>query len=353
MVELTSTAVKYNAIIGSFIRWGGFCPCDTLTVLKYIEDRAAITSNERIKLSTLKTHLAAIRDWHLSDNWSDPTDSPIIKKELRRLQALERQNEIYTEESRFITPEEALNLTLLLIGKDKTPKDLRDRLLMTIGLMSGHRAGMLARIKIEHLMNLGIPGSNVIIDTPEFKTNNRDSTFIPFTGAEFCPATWLRDYVKLYGLKSGYLFRPIKAKSDNPISVQSINKIVKSVIAQAGITGGKLSSHTFRKSMASIAALEGVNSVDIAAQGSWSGTETVDRYYVSKAVSLKGRAPLAVIGAIRKAYESLQGCHEDSKDFLFELKGHKTSLNYQESLALYESLKEYLSENRKGQNLLG
>ena len=79
----------------------------------------------------------------------------------------------------------------------------------------------------------------------------------------------------------------------------------------------------------------------------------MNRDYVSKAVALKGRAPLAVIDAIKKVHESLQGYTGDREPFILERDGEMISLSYEESQLLHDSLKAYLFGAGKTNKLLG
>ena len=54
-----------------------------------------------------------------------------------------------------------------------------------------------------------------------------------------------------------------------------------------------------------MAAMQGVDSLAIAAQGSWASVETINKHYLSKAMALKGDAPLAVIQSITDASNAI------------------------------------------------
>jgi integrase len=306
-----------------------------------------LDSPTRLKVESIKVHLAAIKAWHVDGEWPDPTDSIHIKKKLKKYQSLERQNNIFKEASRFITPEEAFNLVVVMLGMNKSKADQRNRLMTSIALMSGFRAGMVARIKIDHLLNLGVPGSPILIETPAFKTAADDTTYIPFTGSKYCPATWIREYVRDNDMAGGYLFKSLKKDSGKSLSRNTINTELKKVLSAAGTQGGKLTSHSFRKTMAMLAALEGVNAVDIAAQGSWESIETVNKDYVSKSVALQGKAPIAVLASIEKAGAKLGLLNDlDSDSEMVKIKDENVKLSYAECVDLHRRLSQIIESNK-------
>jgi hypothetical protein len=305
MITKNSTADAYNTAIKSFIGFGGYCPAKPRLICRYIEEKGAIDNSNRLRASSLKAHVSAIRKWHLEGGYKDPTNSTSISEALSRLVSLERQNGIYHTASRFITPEEGFQLISLLIVMSDTPKARLDRLITAISLMAGHRTSMVATIKVDHMMNLGVKGSNIVINTPAFKTDAESPTVIPFTGGEFCPATWIRDHVGELNIREGWLFgSPVKPGSH--LTRHTINKTTKRTLETANITGGKLTSTSFRKTMATLAAARGVSAMAIAAQGSWSNLNTVNKHYVSKALALMGDAPIAVIDCIAHASNAIE-----------------------------------------------
>jgi len=349
MIAKNSTKEAYNSAIKSFIAFGGHCPAKPRLILKYISEMGALGRVDRLKASSLKAHVSAIRRWHLEAEFADPTSKVSIKDALTELESLERQSGIYADASRFITPEECLKVITLLLVMDDTPKARRNRLIVAVSLMAGHRTSMIAQIKVEQLMNLGVAASNIIINTPSFKTKAQEPTCIPYTGGEFCPATWIREYIAEANLHDGFLFRATQVNTGKPLSRQTVNNIVKEILSEAGIVGGKLTSTSFRKTMATIASMEGVGAMEIAAQGSWSSVETINKHYVGKALALLGRAPNAVLESIARVSSELDQSPksilgpEGTVDCFRVLKnGQSIDWTIKESKRLHKELTEFL-----------
>ena len=344
LIIQNSTESAYSGAINQFIQWGGYCPCKTRLIIKYVEEVGALDNPKRLKASTLKGHVAAFKFWHNNGGYSDPTESPTLRYVIDKIESLERQNDIHKDDSRFVTAEEGYELFNVLYGMTSTAKELRNRLINAISLMSGHRATMTAEIRIEHLINLGIEHSDIIIKTPAFKTKKEDPTLIPYTGNEFCPATWLREYVRVQNRTHGWLFPRNDKTPDKPLTRHTINTITKKALADAGIVGGKLTANSFRKTMATLSIMAGVDSIAVAAQGSWGSVQTINKHYASKAIVLQGDAPRAVIKSIldsaKRTQKTLSG--EDS-DFVIRKDGVEMKLSRQDAINLQRDITSYLN----------
>jgi hypothetical protein len=301
---LDSTTTQYNSAIGRYIEWGGLLPCDADMIIDFIIDMGNPRRVDRLTVASLRVYRSALKRWHEEARFEDPTADKEIDKTFKRLSSIERQNGIRKKSSRFITPEEGFQLITLLIVMSDTAKARRERLITTISLMSGHRTSMIAQVNVDDMMNLGVPDTNIIINTPAFKTDTEAPTYIPFTGGKFCPATWVREYITEHDITDGWLFKSSKSNRGH-LARQTINDTTKRVLETANITGGKLTSTSFRKTMATLAAMRGVSAMAIAAQGSWTSIETINKSYVSKALALQGEAPLAVLESIKQADKAL------------------------------------------------
>jgi hypothetical protein len=337
---INSTKNTYESAIKSFIAFGGGCPCKPSKVISYIETKGGIDVVDRLKVKSLRLHLSAIKAWHLDGGFNDPTNSPQISKALKQLSSLERQNGIYKDDSRFMSPEECLQIVALLIVMDDTLISLRDRIIVGIAILTGYRPGMIARIKVGHLINLGVSDSNIIIDTTAFKTDNDSIAVIPFTGIQFCPATWIREFVFSQSLTDGYLFRGTQIDFNKPLSHQTINTRMQRIFSQAGIVGGKLTSYSCRKTMATIAAMEGVSIVEIAAQGGWSSVDTIQKHYIGHALSLMGNAPKSILNSIARVEMAISngGVIEGGNKYELETSSRIIQLSDAEEYELYEKL---------------
>ncbi len=307
---MTELLKQYELCLDKFVRWGGGLPSTGYQIVLFLEERGAVDRVDRLRVSSLRVYLAALKKWH-SLNWGDdPTADPRVVQKVAQLDRLERDNKIWSTKSRDMTPEEAARFEALLCVRSGTVSARRDRTLAAVALITGYRAGMLADLEVSWLQNLDAPRANIIINRPPFKTKQYIRSVIPFTGGMFCPATWLRHYLSENNLKNGFVFRTFDGggkmrNNTSQMHRNTVNIILKMLMEQANISGGKLSAHTFRKTMATLSVMGNISSVEIAAQGGWINPSTIDKHYVNDAISLLGRAPAAVIQAVNKVNAQL------------------------------------------------
>jgi len=133
----------------------------------------------------------------------------------------------------------------------------------------------------------------------------------------FCPASWLRQHLQTNNITQGYIFNETSAlgkvaAGSTPFHRNSVNIILKNLMKEAKIEGGKLTAHTFRKTMATLGVMNNVSSVEIAAQGGWMDVSTVNNHYVSDAISMLGRAPQALVQATKIAARKIELFDGDS-----------------------------------------
>ena len=314
---------QYELCLDKFVRWGGVLPTTSYQVVLFLEEHGSVDRIDRLRVSSLRVYLAALKKWHTVNWGEDPTaDNRVIQK-IAQLDRLERDRKIWSTKSRDMTPEEVARFEALLCVRSGTASARRDRALAALALVTGYRSGMLADLEVQWLHNLDIENTNIIINRPPFKTKQYIRSVVPYTGEIFCPASWLRVYLKENKVNKGFVFRSFDGGGklrDGAVQMHrnSVNNILKQLIAQANITGGKLSAHTFRKTMATLSVMGNVSSVEIAAQGGWINPSTIDKHYVGDAISLLGRAPMAVIHAAKKASAQLTSFDASADDVLLD-----------------------------------
>ena len=302
---------QYQTCLRKFKMWGGELPTNTDQVIQFFEDKGHPDKVERLTVQTLKGYMSALKDWHDRYSEETPFKDKRVMDCLKSLKRQERANGVFGNKSRDLTPHECLKLVALLCVMNDTAKAKRKRALATIAYMTGYRAGMVGDIKVEWLRNLKYSNQEIIIDRPPFKTDKHIKSTIPYTGAEFCPATFVREYIEVYDIKGGYLFEKlgrggIPVHSDKPFHRSSVNSILQGLLTDAGIDGGTLTAHSFRKTLATISIMQNVPVADIAAQAGWSDVSTIQNHYVSDAISMLGRAPAALIEATKAAAKKIE-----------------------------------------------
>ena len=84
-----NTRRSYQSAIEHFeVTWGGFLPATAESLARYLADYA-----DSLAVSTLKTRLAALAQWHITQGFPDPTKAPIVRKVLKGIKELHPQQE--------------------------------------------------------------------------------------------------------------------------------------------------------------------------------------------------------------------------------------------------------------------
>ncbi|WP_460421659.1 hypothetical protein [Pseudomonas sp. ZL2] len=82
-----STTRRYVQAIEHFEgEWGGLLPTSSASVVRYMAAYGA-----QLSASTLRTHLAALAQWHQQRGFTDPTKAAQVRDTLRGIQALHPQ----------------------------------------------------------------------------------------------------------------------------------------------------------------------------------------------------------------------------------------------------------------------
>jgi len=296
---ISSTDKQYQYCLSEYIRWGGILPSTPSMLVRFFEDVSSLNRIDRLKVSTLRVYKAAIKQWHLEHYDNDPTASFKVTKSLQNLSRTERTSGVFPDKSRDLTPSEAMRLIALTCVLNDSPSAKRDRAVAVVAYICGYRAGMICDLKLDWLRDVETDGVDVIIDRPPFKTNKHVKSLIPYTGSVFCPATFIREYIEdldpgEYLIRRTYKSQEL-SRGDYPVHRDSINEILKRLLSLSNIYGGKLSARTLRRTMATLSLMNNASILDVASQGGWENTATIENHYVGDAISLLGRAPKALI----------------------------------------------------------
>ena len=70
-----NTRKTYQSSIRQVTKWGVKLPCTEDKIIYYITDRA-----QSVNPRTLSLHLSALRQWHITQGFNDPTSSSVVQK---------------------------------------------------------------------------------------------------------------------------------------------------------------------------------------------------------------------------------------------------------------------------------
>jgi integrase len=239
-------------------------PAAPETVVAYLVAHAGV-----LKVSTLRRHLAAIRDYHRSGGIELDTASTMFRDTWK---GIRRTLGCFADKR---APLMTAGLRRALATLPASLQGQRDRALLLVGFGAALRRSELARLEIAPR-----DGANWIEETPEgliihlgrAKTDQEgrgESVAIPFgTNLETCPPRAYRAWLLASGIESGPVFRPIDRHGrmdSDAITDRAVARIVKRSVVAAALADGmteieaaahaaRYSGHSLRAGLATSAA---------------------------------------------------------------------------------------------------
>lgn len=281
-----STRKAYQKAIKHFLNWGGQLPADTNQILLYLTDYA-----ESLNPRSLSLHITAIRNWHLTQNLTDPTHCTEVKHLMKGIRRIHGKPKQKARTFNLETLEEMINLL-----KDKdTLASKRDLAILLIGFLGGFRRSELATLDLK---NIRFEDSGLLVTLAKSKTDQEGEGIekgIPYGSTHICPVTALKEWLLSANITEGPLFRAVTRwgkVDERPLYPSSINRILKKIASDIGLTPEFIeyfSSHSLRRSMSTNAHNEDASFDSIKRQGGWRYDGTV-RGYIDYADIFKDNA---------------------------------------------------------------
>ncbi|MBA2922833.1 site-specific integrase [Pseudomonas sp. P7] len=247
-----STARRYQQVIEHFEgAWGGLLPSSSEAVVRYLADHA-----ERMSSNTLRTHLAALAQWHKSHGFADPTKATRVRDVLRGIQA---------EHPRPVKQAEALQLqaleacimglqTQVTSGSDcQRLRALRDQALILLGFWRAFRADDLCGLRVEHIKLRSAEGLELFVASSKTDREHQGRTVTVPALKRLCPVQAYEEWLQASELKEGPLFRSIDRWGHigvEPLNSNSISRLLRLAFARSGLDGECYSGHSLRRGFA-------------------------------------------------------------------------------------------------------
>lgn len=267
-----NTRKAYQSDIRHFILWGGLLPATTDVIIRYLHAYATIL-NPR----TLSRRLVAIKNWHLYQGFSDPTQHPVVKKTMAGICNIHGKPKAKARAIDLSDLNKIANSLLL----ENSMVSVRNGALLLIGFYGAFRRSELVRIQYEHLR---FSNQGVEIMIPRSKTDQAGDGIIcaiPYNKTALCPVTSLLNWLKKAGVSQGFVFRKIKGDVvlDSGLDAQQVSIILKEIARRNKLDQvDLLSSHSLRRGFATVASKQGVPFVSIMRHGRWRHEATVMGY---------------------------------------------------------------------------
>ena len=261
-------------------------PAAASTITGYLADLAKAGA----KVGTMSRRLSALKFVHQLNNLPDPTANARV---VAVWEGIRRTHGAPPEQSAPLMPPELFDVLAACPAvktwktKGRTPEsDLagaRDKALLLVGFVGALRRSELAALRTE---DIDEHANGFVLKLPRSKTNQHGTqaelVVLPRGGnPDRCPVTALRAWLKLANIESGPLFQGVtKANkpSGRPLNPESINALIQSAIARAGIDPLPYSAHSLRAGFITYAHLRGSSDRAIAHQSRHRSLATIGGY---------------------------------------------------------------------------
>jgi integrase len=269
-----NTRKAYRSAVMQFEKWGGRLPCSESIIIGYLLDKAAVL-NPR----TLDLHLSAIKQWHLTQGFNNPTQSLNVSK---TIEGIRRVHGKPKKKAKALRLEHVATLLSFLLSKPESKKQKRDIALLLVAFFGAFRRSELVAINYE---DLKWEPEGVKILLPTSKTDQlADGMYrvLPNGQAPICPVMALKEWISSANITAGPIFRGVNRwdqLSTSAITPGAINLWLKSLAAACEFDfTPELSSHSFRRGLSTSAAREKIAFELIKKQGGWKSDATVWEY---------------------------------------------------------------------------
>lgn len=269
-----NTRKAYQADIRHFMRWGGILPTSGEVIIKYLHDHA-----ESLNPRTLSRRLTAIKTWHCSQGFADPTSHPAIHKTLTGIKNIHGKPK---EKATALTLEAITKMSSLLMQSNRLI-DCRNRVLLLVGFFGAFRRSELVNIAWS---DITFVKEGIEILVPRSKTDQSGEgqvCAIPESDDPLlCPVSALMEWREHSINCSDFLFPQITAGGrilSVAIKPHQINVVVKSTAIGCKLPDAEsYSSHSLRRGFATEASRKGAPFGSIMRHGRWRHEGTVLGY---------------------------------------------------------------------------
>lgn len=275
-----STQRRYAQAIEHFeVEWGGMLPASSESIVRYLAAYGAQLSS-----NTLRTHLAALAQWHLQFGFDDPTKASRVRDVLRGIQALHPQP---------IKQAEALQLQMLeaciegLAGQltaDQVTVRLRaarDQALLLMGFWRALRGDELCRLRVEHIQLREGLELEIFLASSKTDRDHRGRTLVLPALKRLCPVDAYQHWVAVSGIHQGPVFRAIDRwghLAEEPVNPNSLSRILRLAFVRSGVAGEGYTAHSLRRGFATWASRNRWSSKALMEYVGWRDIQSAARY---------------------------------------------------------------------------
>ncbi|WP_192954866.1 tyrosine-type recombinase/integrase [Gallaecimonas mangrovi] len=264
-----STRHQYSAGLKQFIIAGFTLPATPSQLTRYLGLKGA-----QLSVSTLRSHISAVKAWHRQQGFSDPVneDVRLAFKALSRLKKGSDKKKAASLTRQQINALLGDCLADALFGA-------RDGLMISLGLAGALRRSELAALRFEDVETTDAGLRLHIRFSKTDQTGQGKYLTLPALPKPLDPVAWLQCWQQQSGLTSGPLLRRINRHQqvqEGSMTTHGLNHALQKRAQRLGLKG--VSCHSLRRSFATLAVRNGVSLVDVAAVGRWQSLDSLKEY---------------------------------------------------------------------------
>lgn len=264
-----ATRRAYVGDVADFVRWGGRVPCDSMTLARYVAERAG-----RHRPSTVARRVIGIGRAHVAYGFPDPSKHPLVGAVLR---GVRREHGIC---QRRAAPLLVQDLVAVASAMPSDLRGIRDRALLLIGFAGGLRRSEVVQLDVA---DLRFVPEGLQVRLRRSKTDQEQvgrTIAVPFGRTAACPVQALKNWLLASGTKEGAVFRAMAGSrvAADRLSGQTVSLIVKEYVAKLGLDPAGYSGHSLRAGFVTSAAQAGVGFLMIQHQTGHRSVSMLNRY---------------------------------------------------------------------------
>lgn len=275
-----STQRRYAQAIEHFeAEWGGVLPASSENIVRYLAAYGA-----KLSSNTLRTHLAALAQWHQQYGFDDPTKSSRVRDVLRGIQALHPQPIKQAEALQLQRLEaciEGLGLQLTSEQRAVRLRAARDQALILMGFWRALRGDELCRLRIEHIQLREGQALEIFLTSSKTDRDHRGRTLVLPALKRLCPVDAYQHWLLVSGLHHGPVFRAIDRwghLAEERVNPNSLSRILRLAFVRSGEAGEGYTAHSLRRGFATWASRNQWSSKALMEYVGWRDVQSAMRY---------------------------------------------------------------------------
>jgi integrase len=268
-----NTRKAYRHDIQHFIAWGGVLPTTADVIIRYL-----INFSSKLNPRTLIRRLTAIKNWHLYQNFPDPTSHPLVRKTLTGIKNIHGRPK---EKALALQIEDLIAMVSFLTANDRLI-NWRNNAILQVGFFGAFRRSEL--VAIQHA-DLHFVSQGVKILIPRSKTDQTGEgqiCAIPNGDTLLCPSTALKIWCQKANIENGPVFRRITKGGKvlpKAIDANHLSSLIKKIAQSCALPNAdRYSGHSLRRGFATAASQQGISLSAIMQQGRWKHAGTAIGY---------------------------------------------------------------------------